>query len=369
MPWKTVVEIGKHLSELGLKVTILNICSTGQVVHLKDANVEMTTISRSSKAIYNYLKKSQFNIIYWPTTWWKFWFDIMCVRGIQGKLVCYFPGERYRFIDIIRVVPQLKLDSLKYLLQSMYPSKLLKIKLELMKCQSCITMTNKTKQEVEKTGIKSVKLQAIPPGLDRVNQLKYKTTVDDNITTSLSDDEFLLFMGPPSNIRGIDILLKAFIKLNKEIDIKLLCLFRNDKNVDCVKILKKLKQKYKNPNIIFVDESVTNSERLFFMQRARALVIPFLIVPSEIPMLAIEAGETTTPVLTTGPNGTSEYACVAGNFAKFGSVNSLKNLMLSFLSDKSVEQKAKRHASTIYDEHPNWSKVAVSWYSMGNTAP
>jgi hypothetical protein len=68
MPWKTVVEIGKHLSELGLKVTILNICSTGQVVHLKDANVEMTTISRSSKAIYNYLKKSQFNIIYWPTT-------------------------------------------------------------------------------------------------------------------------------------------------------------------------------------------------------------------------------------------------------------------------------------------------------------
>ena len=96
-------------------------------------------------------------------------------------------------------------------------------------------------------------------------------------------------MGPPGRIRGVFELLGAFEKAADKLkDICLICLFRADGLLDTEKI-RGILSKMKNRNRIYtIWESLDIRELYSFIKACHAQILPFILIPSEIPLAIIE---------------------------------------------------------------------------------
>lgn len=113
--------------------------------------------------------------------------------------------------------------------------------------------------------------------------------------------------------------------------------------------------------LIAVWESVNRRELDAFLEHCRAVLKPFLIVPSEIPLAVIETAGSGKPVIGFGPDGTGAFIDRFGLTARHGDIQGLADAMQRLMTDEALYRQKCQAARNVYEQHPTWREVAQKW--------
>ncbi len=148
----------------------------------------------------------------------------------------------------------------------------------------------------------------------------------------------------------------------------LVCLFRSDPQTDIAAARQMVEDRLHDERIFCVWESVGKVDLNAFLEACHAVVLPFLLVPAEIPLAIIEAAGCQKPVITTGPGGTGDFVREFGLAVPAGRSHALADAMRRLLEDQQLYADKCAAARRMYAAHPTWDEVAQTWLSIAARA-
>jgi glycosyltransferase involved in cell wall biosynthesis len=234
-------------------------------------------------------------------------------------------------------------------------------------------MTRITAGRLRDAGYPADLVREVPPGRAPVARAGEPSEVARDIARAVAGRPFFLFFGPPNPIRGVLRLLDAFALLRQtHPESRLVCLFRSDGNVDERAVRAKLERLGFGERLIAHWRSVPPPDLDHLLKACFAVLKPFLIVPSEIPLAVLETAEYGKPVVGFAGDGTGELIARIGVAVKHGSSAALADAMRHLLDDTSFYESRCRAARDVYERHPDWTQVAAQWrlpFLSGERAP
>ena len=314
MPWRTVVEVAIGMGKAGHKVLILSgrprtkggewLCRT---VSIREVAKPRTSAERLT--LLDQIREENLDILYWPFAWLGARKARRFLNKLSMQIVGYVPGSRYLFRSVLRAIPSIGLGfALPYLAQSLYSTSRLVTEMKLAGVESVVTMTEFNSQTLIRGGWPKDRVAVTAPGKSPLVTPDIGSPFLQRIMKAIGKNPFFLFFGPPTPIRGVNQLLDAFPRIAMfNGDARLVCLFRADSNVNIPLVRQRIKKLGLGGRIHCIWESVTRGELAAFLNACHVVVLPFLLVPSEIPLAIIEAAGYGKPVISTGPSGTGEY--------------------------------------------------------------
>jgi glycosyltransferase involved in cell wall biosynthesis len=377
MPWRMVLEIGAAICQAGHQAKVLSGRheAKGSRWAYEACPVEEIAKPYSKGAVdslHRILRQEERDVLFWPVAW-------RCDRGQDGLLrnpslpvVWYVPGACYSLRQAVRAVPDLGVRAaLPFVIQSVYPKRHLVKRLRRPGASLMITGSQFSRSAVHRAGWPAEDVFFIPPGkaVTRTPPNGDEPAVFRAVQSKLRGRPFYLFLGPPTNIRGIRQLFQAFNLLaSRQPEVCLVCLFRSDPWTDVAGVRQNIENGRHAKRILCAWQSVCRVDLDAFLDACHAVVLPFLLVPSEIPLAVIEAAGHHKPVITTGPGGTAEFVSDFGLAVPSGDSQALAEAMRRLLDDKSLYADKCSHAERIYAAHPTWEETARSWLSVAETA-
>jgi len=372
MPWRTVMEVAQGIAAKGHLVTVLSVSTSAEVLAAKDriefVHIARGPISQMKDTLGAATKGRTFDVIFLPVSWSPNLLMRRLLGNLGGLRIAYVPGSVFEVSQVISVAWKMPLRAvLPYLAQAAFPTFLLSSSLRALGVSAIIVNSEYTRRHLESyVGTPTV---VIPPGKD--DPTKFSLGISASGVSSKATSPYFLFMGPPSNIRGINVLAEAYLRIADDPSVpSLLCLFRDDPHLDIVNLRVDFTTRWKHNKLKLVWRSVPPEELQRLVQGAVAVVMPFLIVPSEIPLAVYEAAGMGKKVITTGPSGTGEFVASFGEVVRHGDIEDLAGAMLR-ISRQVVGQDIDSWSPTIDEKAleaffalDNWQTVADKWWDV-----
>ena len=373
MPWRTVLEVAKGISKAGHEALVLSGRNGASGRNWFSGNVEVKEIGKPYDDCFLktlLLRGRGIDVLFWPVAWHRANHKAKILKKINVPIVWYMPGAHYFVRNVLNSIPHIGMKpALPYLVQAVYPKRYLMKKLTADSKVLMVTMSEFNRRLAIGMGFPSENVIAIMPGKFPFCLFEGGSEVFEKAKQKLQGRPFYLFFGPPTKIRGLNQLLTAFRTVALQCpDLRLVCLFRSDPWVDSEKIRWKIQRTGLAERIICVWKSVSRKDLSVFLNACYAVVLPFLMVPSEIPLAVIETAGHSKPLITTGPGGTSEFAGKFGLTVPAGNSQALASAMMQLLEDKSLYTSKCKMAKETFDSHPTWEDVAGSWLSVAQKA-
>lgn len=350
MPWRTVIEIGKRLTYKGYDVYLIN--AGNENVEIDGINI--ITIKKGYKILISLVEKLHLDILFMEMKWRE---AFKCLKGFEMlscKKIAYFTGGIYDFRSILTLGRYAKLREVKpYFLELVSPPPILGKKLKNAGF-SCIGLTEVT----TKVCIRSAKINTvcIYPGKDEFDKLVSDMSMVEKY--GLIGKKFLCFTGAPASTRGAEMLLTAIKRLRNR-DITFVFLMRKDVGSDFAKI-ESLVAHLPREKVVIVDKRLTREQLKGFFESAWYMILPFIVVPSEIPLTYFEIMQCGIPVISFNNGGTSEYLQDAMLIAP-KSVNGLVNTIDFAWNNMDVREKKSQAAIHLMNNHPTWDECTNEW--------
>jgi glycosyltransferase involved in cell wall biosynthesis len=370
MPWRTVCDVVKHLQELGHEAHVLSLNAATNVLEGAHIPAGTFSINKSKQNLKNELTKviqeTGAEIIFWPVAWREQQWRTRIVTSLGLPVVGWFPGGIYSLSTTLYATKVIGLwASRQYLLEAV-ASKRKQVAFFLRSgVTAIVTMTATTAKSAVDAGWPEAQVYVIPPGKENSPPNKSLAELPTDFLEWKHGEPYFLFMGPPSGIRGIFELLSAFERaVQQESKLRLVCLFRSDADLDMNKIKSRLAKISAKKNIYCRWESLSLKELNAFMANSHAVVMPFVLVPSEIPLAIIEAMAWGKPIISTSPGGTGEFVTNLGAAPEVGDINSLSKAMIDLLCDVDSYNRKCQAVIDCYENHPTWFAVAKQWEAV-----
>ena len=210
-----------------------------------------------------------------------------------------------------------------------------------------------TKQELDEyqSNIIPERIQYIPNGVDT----EFKST-DENIFLrkfNIPDKEFILFVGRLNEIKGPDLLLKAFIALGKKYQNINLVLSGPDDGMEDQ--LKTLIKKHKLGNKVFLTGYLNKSEKNSAYMNSLLLAIPSR--KEAMSLVALEAAIHKKAVLMTTACGFTELEKYGGALEVPASINGIESGLSRLLSNREKLHDMGIKANQFIRENYSWSSI------------
>ncbi len=376
MPWRAVLEIGKAVCTAGHPTTVFSGRRHPAENHWTYGDCPVVEVAKPYASgtrdnLQRLVQRERFDVLFWPVAW--------CSARRQGRvlrtslpIIWYVPGACYSLRQAVRAIPDLGIRSvLPFVLQSVYPKRHLVRRIRCPAGSLMITASPFSRSAVCRAGWPAEDVFAIPPGkaADHGSATGDEPIVFNAVRSRLAGRPFYLFLGPPTGIRGIRQLLQAFGWLARQRpEVSLVCLFRSDAHTDVARLRRKVEGGSFSDRIICLWQSVGRADLDAFLEACHAVVLPLLLVPSEIPLAVIEAAGHRKPVITTGPGGTADFVREFGLAVPSGHGKALTEAMLRLLDDQPLYAEKCGAAARMYAAHPTWDEVARRWLIVAQTA-
>lgn len=362
MPWRTLFEVAKVMNDNNHNAWIINGC-----YHKKDMidyewqGIIIKSIKAGYQQLVDYINSVDADAIFIPFVWRSGLSDLTCLSELKGKKIAYLPGGVYSLNSAFALWRQANFAWAKpYILDSIVPKWILCRKLKRLRFDALIGLTDITAQCAYKSGFKQI--YSIPPGHDGFENMVPDYSLINKY--SLQNKKFLLFTGAPAPTRGVKILLEAIDNVKE--DVFLVLLMRTDVGSEFKKLIEQLKKIKNQKRIIFITEKASREQLRAFFSCAYYVVLPFLVIPSEIPLTFFEVLSCGTPILTFHNGGTSLYMEVAMEISR-KSVNGLSSAILKIWDDEKLRKIRSDRALTLMDAHPSWQTVGKHWLNIITT--
>lgn len=375
MPWRTVLEVLRELKDAGHGTLLLSGCNDICEIEAakKYGDIEVVKVPKPFSSIHrtvvaNLLKKRHIDTLYFPISFSRDYRSLLELEQQSScHLVWYVPGGWFTPKQIIKAIRHIGIKpALPYLLQAFIPKRYFVRKLTSIGERAILTMSDYTAEQLRRSGYRAELVFPALPGKAPVKKVLEKPDTYPENADQLSGIKYFLFFGPPNPIRGVNQIIDAFSALAcQRPEVKLVCLFRGDTNIDPSEIRQKIESASLGDRIMCLWSSVNGADLDLFLQNCFAVLKPFLIVPSEIPLAVIETAGYGKPVIGTGPDGTGAYIDKFGLTVPHADSGALSNAMLKLLEDPELYELKCRQAKVLYARHPDWCNVAKIWLRAG----
>lgn len=373
MPWRTVCDVVTHMQEDGHEAHLISLSYRnselqGHFIPQGTREIHKSPATSFSSDLKKELERIQPEVIFWPITWRESSRRIKTITKINVPIIFWFPGGVYSFSACAQAVKTIGLrNTLPYLLEIFSDKKRQVNNFERLGIKALLTMTQTTAGSAITSGWPKTKTFVIPPGKENATSQTTISSLPNNFKRWLGGKQFYLFMGPPSGIRGIFELLKAFdIAADIASDIRLVCLFRSDGVLDSEKVNATISNCKNKDKIYSIWQSLEAGELNSFMAACHAVTMPFVLVPSEIPLAIIEAMAWGKPIITTSPGGTGDFVKHFGLSSQVGNYKDLADAMINLHRDTALYEEKCQRTTTAYTNHPDWRSVSKQWVEVAN---
>jgi glycosyltransferase involved in cell wall biosynthesis len=371
MPWRTIFEVAACWQIRGLNALIISGGDGNSDLLINGVRVLQVGRPRgleASRRLGDRLSQQGVQRLFFPIASGSLYARFAEIVRSQGiDLVWYYPGAWYTFDQIVRAARVMSLRAiLPYAYQAIVPKRIWIQRLKALENFPVIAMTSHTAQQLKRYGYSADRVFAIPPGKAPVAQRGEVSPACIQIEQAVGNTRLFLFFGPPNPIRGVNHILEAFARVShSHPDVRLVCLFRGDNNVDSTLIRKRIARMGLGERLITHWESVGPADLDRLLKSCYAVLKPFVIVPSEIPLAVIETAEYGKPVIGFQGDGTGEFIGRFGLLAKHGDSRDLAEAMKRLLDDPNLYRERCRAALAVYETHPTWDQVAEQWLNVG----
>lgn len=362
MPWRTLIEVAKTLNIFNNHlVKIVSSSNTNIVFSRTYQGIEIIEIPEGKASFKAYFNNINYNILYFPVSWRDGLKSLSFLKSIKAKKVAYVTGGVYSFRGVFSLFKTTNFNiSKSYILEVLTPKYLITRKLKACGFSKIVSFSALTARFLIKSGWEKENVITALPGKDMFNKLKSNKSILK--ANKLLNNKFYLFMGAPAEARGSLQLLEAFDRFaSKNDDALLLMLMRTDNHSNYNRFESKLKTLKNRNQIIIIKKTLTPSDLKTYVELARAVVLPFLIIPSEIPLTYFEVLSCGTPIITFKNGGTYDYIKETVIACKTGSVKGLEQLMDDLWNNDNLHEKLSKNALELMDNHPEWSETNLGW--------
>jgi len=363
MPWRYVLEIANGLIQMGHKAIIVSDTCKDRVPF--DSTPVIQTGGKFSKQNTLYLeciKKFNPDVIYFPVAR-RCAISSMALFHDTIPHIAYFPSAWYKPGITFRMFRELPLkDAVTYVIESLIPGSILVKALREKNVRGIATISHHTTNHFIKCGWPESQIRVFPPGLDSIDADKLQARVFLKYLSRIAGTKYILFMGPAKAIRGIYFLLRAFDRAaNAANDIKLVCLMRHDNNSEWQRLRNTVKNLRNSDRILIIEDKINKHDLTCFIRSSRAVALPFLLVPSEIPLSVIETLAKDKPILISETGGTSDFVGKAGITVSPNDIDSLAEGILAICSNEALYETMLKETRNIISRLPTWEKLSQNY--------
>lgn len=301
LPWSTIVELGVKLKDEGVQVIICTTKSTYSRNNVNTINgIDILELPRfwlvtPILKLFTFIRseKPDLFVSHIKSSWsFRTAFLFLLLRVFTTiELIALNPGGFHSIKDIIKAHGHLnKRDLAPYYYQSLTGPIGLAFLLKISRIRQIYFFSPRTEYIFNKVSFFNLQTSVsyALPTQENVLQERLQVTANSNYHQFYENKhpcKNILFLGPPSAIRGYKVLVESFNRLDnngKINNLHLTLAFRNDANT----VLDK--SKIQSPHIKVISNSLNVYQLKKLILNSYAVFLPFLIIPSETPLIALE---------------------------------------------------------------------------------
>ncbi len=349
MPWRTVLEIARHIGAV-----VFSGDGRSTDVEINGVMVEYVDkpfTAAAANILVGRMKEHGITRLYFPVVPGRVYRELQdACEGAEIEIVWYITSSWNSLCRVLRAWKWIGFRAVRsYLIQALIPKRIWLNLLNRRRLRPIITMSDFTARKLVECNYPVDFVHSVLPGLDELKD------VDDGSCCLRSKGvPYFLFFGPPQKIRGIFLILEAAKRLNRRRnDFRLVILVRADENAK--RETEELKECISRMQCCQVEARyglVPSQEINEYINGAIAILKPFILVPSEIPLAPMEAIQRGKLVIGFEGDGTGELIGRHGIAVEHCDVDSLSESMNQALNDKFV------HKAFIGE---SWCNVAEKW--------
>lgn len=361
MPWRTLVEVAKYSSMALTASPTVVICSAQQPEEVREYDgVKIYSIDYGTDALRKFVEEGGWDVVYYPITYRQGLKNMSQLSAIKARMIAYVPGGLCPLSGSMALVKMgAAKRALPYLLDTITPHSWIAKRLQKVGFEAIVCQAPLTGKDAKESGWANSIIAL--PGKDQV------PATDDSLLTKLGlkGQKFVLFSGAPAPTRGAVLAMKAFDSMAEELkDTKMVMLMRRDLSSDFTKFDAAVAGIQHKDRFVISYDKLTREQLFCFFKEAYAAMLPFLIIPSEIPLTYFEVMQMGTPVITFESGGTTDYLKDALKVAKSRSVGSFAKAIKSLCTNAEERNKLAENAKQIMTNHPSWEETSKEWLSI-----
>lgn len=355
-PWLTVYEVAKLLIESGWEVHLISDGdNTSSLNGMRCHYVKTMRPSNRSevRTILDEVRPDRVVALVSPLSlvfpgWYK---DVRC------PLIAYLSYPFYTRAELARALPHLcRDDMVAYGRHALVPDWAWAGTLRKYFC-AVIAQSNRTARRVSHAAGSGVVAYGLHAGLD----LDFWKPGECRPTSERTSMRFI-YVGSPKAIRGFIVLLDAFQRLTgNAAELKVLARGSTEAEVDELRQRIKTRVGESHHRIEIIGGWMERERYRDELRSADVVVLPFVLVPSELPVSVIECIACGTPVITTNIDGLPEAIGDAGMVVRSGSVAALAKAMADLVNDPAQLKDLRERCHAVRTSMKEWSSVGEEW--------
>jgi len=365
-PWRYVYELARRLPEHGWAVSILTDKSPGIMKNINDIAIqELTVLSPYSKNnLLKTIKKISPDVILWPLGAKSVAYIPVLIR-LKTRITGYIPGPILKDSDFYAAyrakLPKECFSAALWILACKIGwGKLMK-----SFCNEFIVLSDENRKKMVAMGVDESHIHTITAGHDKIIQNSnnvYNEKLLTNGTCHSESEKVALFIGWPTRVRGIELLLNAFTIVTRQYKNLKLRILARGKGSDAHKNLHFLvKHHSASQKIEVIDGFLDKKDVLKNIEECDFGVLPFIQMPADRPLSFLEFFAAGKPVVSTDVSGISELVgTTRGTMSKAHNPAKLAEQILKFANMSDVESMKFRDACLSFiRNYPDWDRSAL----------
>lgn len=364
-PWRYVYELAKHQSANNRVIVVTE--ATGEAARTTWSNnfdvleTKLLGIKQQSK-LYELIESLEPDEIWWSSTPRSIAYYPL-LRRLTCRKVAFITCPLYRWGELMRAsmagVPYFQSKALWS--QRLVPRFMLRIMLNSPIFDHVVVQSRNNYSILENHGVNTAKLSILPVGIDEEDAKPVNDDVLNRVrhTVTCSEKKMLfLYLGALRPIRGFDALLKAFPSVvKKNPQAKLLVLARGADDKKCADYSQQFKSQGIADNVTIIGGWLEKDEVRAYIELSDIVVLPFVLVPSDIPIAALEALARSKPVIVSNVDGLPELAQGRGLVVDPLNIDKFASHMADIANDETQLSKYQQAANDFMTSYPRWAGV------------
>lgn len=353
-PWMTILKVAEGLARRGHTIHIITdatqpFAPSGVSVH----SVRSLRGSHAPEMGALLATLAPEALVYLPTP-----LNLVTTRWLDKLRGCRRIGFAsypfYNFSELARAWRRLPLASVKpYIRHLLVPSISWRAAGH-HRCEAIIVQSRTTAERLERSFATSTPVHTIAPGIDLGNW-PWRPAEDHGGTVQL------VYMGAVRAVRGFEVAMEAMSRLPEESDISLRVLARGADEATLEEIETAILRRNIQSRITVIGGWIDREELVREIHNADAVLQPFVLVPSELPVTAMEVIACGTPVIGSAIDGMPSTIGPAGAVTRQGCPVALADLIVKFSHDYDLRRAWRDGCIVQRAAMLDWDSITLKW--------